>query len=358
MAPWTAATRQVANMTRLSSPKSFPNTQAASLVQRRGLAGGAGVESRGSQRPLFSGYGHRPSPFTSRVQLEKRPPDAKPFKVDKYKGTGDPHLHLETFLSLCSSTRYTDAMACHAFQETFSDETLSWFLNLPPNSIDNFDQLRNASSTVSYSILASIEVWMPYFTSSKKKVKDSMSYCPGGNQPRNPLGSYDALMDLAVRWARSEFATFGHSNPTTTLALPAPPPKQQPQKYEHYERGHDKSKQHGSSRDNNQGRGSDSRYSGQRGRDHPYWPREQSPQQHQRHSSPPPRYEVHTTLTTTYEDIWAKHKDLIPPPPKNKYPKKPRRATRNKYCAYYDDNGHTTKMCHGLRNAIEHLMWN
>ena len=32
-------------------------------------------------------------------------------------------------------------MACHAFQETLSDEALSWFLNLPPNSIDNFDHI-------------------------------------------------------------------------------------------------------------------------------------------------------------------------------------------------------------------------
>ncbi|KAL6190890.1 hypothetical protein ACLB2K_037284 [Fragaria x ananassa] len=100
-----------------------------------------GVESRRSQRPLFSGYRHRPSPFTPWVQMEKRPPEAKSFKADKYKGTGDPHLHLETFLSLCSSIPYTDFMACHAFQETLSDKALSWFLNLPPNSINNFDQL-------------------------------------------------------------------------------------------------------------------------------------------------------------------------------------------------------------------------
>ncbi|KAL6214560.1 hypothetical protein ACLB2K_013992 [Fragaria x ananassa] len=100
-----------------------------------------GIESRGAQRPLFSSYGHRPSPFTPRVQMDKRPPGTKPFKMDKYKGTGDPHLHLETFFSLCSSSGYNDAIACHAFQETLSDEALSWFLNLPPNSIDNFDQL-------------------------------------------------------------------------------------------------------------------------------------------------------------------------------------------------------------------------
>ncbi|KAL6184950.1 hypothetical protein ACLB2K_041085 [Fragaria x ananassa] len=79
--------------------------------------------------------------------MEKRPPGAKPFKMDKYKGTGDPHLHLETFFSLCSSSGYSDAIACHTFQETLSEEALSWFLSLPPNSIDSFDQLSTSQGT-------------------------------------------------------------------------------------------------------------------------------------------------------------------------------------------------------------------
>ena len=119
--------------TRLLLQLSQTVTQLASRIE--------GVESRGAQRPLFSGYGHRPIPFTPRVQMDKRPLGTKPFKMDKYRGTGDPPLHLETFFSLCSSTSYSYAIACHAFQETLSDEALSWFLNLPPNSIDNFDQL-------------------------------------------------------------------------------------------------------------------------------------------------------------------------------------------------------------------------
>ncbi|KAL6136908.1 hypothetical protein ACLB2K_062203 [Fragaria x ananassa] len=71
--------------------------------------------------------------------MDKRTPGTKPLKMDKYKGTRDPHLHLETFFSLCSSSGYSDVIANHAFQETLSDEALSWFLNLSPNSIDNFD---------------------------------------------------------------------------------------------------------------------------------------------------------------------------------------------------------------------------
>ncbi|GMY31670.1 hypothetical protein FCV25MIE_26912, partial [Fagus crenata] len=40
MAAWTAVARQAANLARLSSPKSASTVQAASLIHRRGLAGG------------------------------------------------------------------------------------------------------------------------------------------------------------------------------------------------------------------------------------------------------------------------------------------------------------------------------
>ena len=57
---------------------------------------------------------------------------------------------------------------------------------------------------------------------------------------KNPPGSYDALMDLAVRWARAEFATFGRPA-HATLALTAPTPD------EHFGRGQKKGQSHGPS---------------------------------------------------------------------------------------------------------------
>ncbi|KAL6198502.1 hypothetical protein ACLB2K_028291 [Fragaria x ananassa] len=60
--------------TRLLLQLSQTVTQLASRIE--------GVESRRAQRPLLSGYGHRLSPFTPRVQMNKRPPGTKPFKMD------------------------------------------------------------------------------------------------------------------------------------------------------------------------------------------------------------------------------------------------------------------------------------
>ena len=269
--------------------------------------------------------------------MEKRSPEAKPFKVDKYKGTGDPHLHLETFFSLCSSSGYSDTIACHAFQETLSEEAISWFLSLPPNSIDSFDQLSECFLNrfiLHTSIYRTVDALFHIKQKEGEGLHELLSRWQSATvrchnlEPRvaekafrqallpgsflmeinkNPPGSYDALMDLAVRWARAEFATFGRPA-HAMLALTAPAPD------EHFSRGQEKGQSHGSSRE--QGRGSDRRHGGQRNRDHPYKSRDQSPPQQQRRSSPPPHYEVHTTLTTTYEDIWARHKDLIPYPPK------------------------------------------
>ncbi|KAM1758480.1 hypothetical protein ACFX11_007609 [Malus domestica] len=51
MAAWTATARQAANMARLSSPKSASTAKSASLIHRRGLAGGG--DHRGPPKVNF-----------------------------------------------------------------------------------------------------------------------------------------------------------------------------------------------------------------------------------------------------------------------------------------------------------------
>ncbi|KAL6205278.1 hypothetical protein ACLB2K_022540 [Fragaria x ananassa] len=93
-----------------------------------------------SPRPFITRV-MRPRPFTPRVQAETIPPEAKPFKIKRYNGTECPYLHLELFQSQLDSTRYTDAQAGHAFQETLTEEAPSWFLHLPAHSVDNYEHL-------------------------------------------------------------------------------------------------------------------------------------------------------------------------------------------------------------------------
>ncbi|KAI8557753.1 hypothetical protein RHMOL_Rhmol04G0034200 [Rhododendron molle] len=63
MAAWTAAARQASNLSRLSSPKSLVSgSQAANLIQRRGLAGGGGNPPLLSLMKIrvFNPYHHGP----------------------------------------------------------------------------------------------------------------------------------------------------------------------------------------------------------------------------------------------------------------------------------------------------------
>ncbi|KAL6228394.1 hypothetical protein ACLB2K_002344 [Fragaria x ananassa] len=103
-----------------------------------------------SHRPYIT-QAMQAEPFTTRIQVEKKPPEAKPFKIKKYNGTGCLYLYLELFQSQLDSTRCTDAQACHAFQETLSEEALSWFLRLPTYSIDSYERLTQNFVTVSFS---------------------------------------------------------------------------------------------------------------------------------------------------------------------------------------------------------------
>ncbi|XP_024200335.1 uncharacterized protein LOC112203634 [Rosa chinensis] len=99
------------------------------------------AESRAGWQLITAGSQGKIRPITARIQAEKRSPEAKPLKIEKYNGTQDPYHHLEIFQSILHGTRHTDAMACHEFEETLMDEALHWFLNLPTNSIDSFQEL-------------------------------------------------------------------------------------------------------------------------------------------------------------------------------------------------------------------------
>ena len=58
-----------------------------------------------------------------------------------YNGTTNPYIHMDNFRSIVAGKSYPIAESCHAFQETLTDEALSWFFDLKPNSIGSFIEL-------------------------------------------------------------------------------------------------------------------------------------------------------------------------------------------------------------------------
>ncbi|CAL8992900.1 unnamed protein product [Prunus brigantina] len=71
--------------------------------------------------------------------------------------------------------------------------------------------------------------------------------------------------------------------------------------------------------------------------------------------SPKPRFEVFTTLNTTYENLLVHEAPIIPKPPPRRPGSKPMPNT-GVFCRFHQFGGHDTESCVALRNIIEGLI--
>ncbi|XP_061993596.1 uncharacterized protein LOC133711501 [Rosa rugosa] len=343
-----------------------------------------------------TGFQGKMGPFTPWIQAEKCTPKVKPFKIEKYNGIRDPYHHLEVFQSLLHGTRYTDAMACHMFEETLTDEALRWFLNLPPNSIDSFQELGDkflcrfilcGSGYCTTPDLFRLKQWLnerlrDFVRRWKKQATQCCSLDPAlaastfkqALQPgyfllqinTNPPATYGDLLDAATAFAQAEYDTFGRDTNTNTHPVNAPQltnpigttdsrnkdtTRDKPVQYDRTPRerqGYNdkRDKQYRKSLEKPKYNSSSSRY-----RNAPYGGTRHK--ENQRFEAP--RYEIYTTLIASYEEIWNNHKDIIPRPPRSK-PGQAKPRDNGKYCTYHEEADHTTNICWELKNAIEHLI--
>ncbi|CAL9026173.1 unnamed protein product [Prunus brigantina] len=71
--------------------------------------------------------------------------------------------------------------------------------------------------------------------------------------------------------------------------------------------------------------------------------------------TPKPRFEVFTTLNTTYENVLVHEAPIIPKPPPRRPGSKPTPNT-GVFCRFHQFGGHDTESCIALRNIIEGLI--
>ncbi|KAG7542873.1 Retrotransposon gag domain [Arabidopsis thaliana x Arabidopsis arenosa] len=97
----------------------------------------------------------RRTPFISRI-ANLRIKDSRKLKLDPYSGVGDPKNYLAGFLIAAGRVELDeadeDAGYCKLFSENLSGQALTWFTQLEPGSISNFDEL-SAEFVKQYSIL-------------------------------------------------------------------------------------------------------------------------------------------------------------------------------------------------------------
>ncbi|GJX95304.1 reverse transcriptase domain-containing protein, partial [Tanacetum coccineum] len=83
-------------------------------------------------------------PFTSRIRYFDFPKTRMPSHVKTYNGSEDPEDHLKIFQATTKTERWAMPTWCHMFNSTLTGNARVWFDDLPPESIDNYNDLREA----------------------------------------------------------------------------------------------------------------------------------------------------------------------------------------------------------------------
>ncbi|GJZ61346.1 reverse transcriptase domain-containing protein [Tanacetum coccineum] len=83
-------------------------------------------------------------PFTSRIHHFDFPKTRMPSHVKTYNGSEDPEDHLKIFQAAAKMERWAMPTWCHMFNSTLTGNARVWFDDLPPESIDSYNDLREA----------------------------------------------------------------------------------------------------------------------------------------------------------------------------------------------------------------------
>ncbi|GJX48662.1 reverse transcriptase domain-containing protein [Tanacetum coccineum] len=83
-------------------------------------------------------------PFTSRIRHFDFPKTRMPSHVKTYNGSEDPEDHLKSFQAAAKTERWAMPTWCHMFNSTLTGNARVWFDDLPPESIDSYNDLREA----------------------------------------------------------------------------------------------------------------------------------------------------------------------------------------------------------------------
>ncbi|GJS20986.1 reverse transcriptase domain-containing protein [Tanacetum coccineum] len=65
-----------------------------------------------------------------------------PSNIKTYDGSGDPKDHLKIFQAAAKVERWAMATWCHMFNSMLTESARVWFDDLPPESIDSYDDLK------------------------------------------------------------------------------------------------------------------------------------------------------------------------------------------------------------------------
>nr|GEV92074.1 reverse transcriptase domain-containing protein [Tanacetum cinerariifolium] len=84
------------------------------------------------------------NPFTPRIHFFYFPKSRMPSHIKTYDGSEDPKDHLKIFQAAAKTERWAMPMWCHVFNSTLTGNARVWFDDLSKESIDSYDDLKEA----------------------------------------------------------------------------------------------------------------------------------------------------------------------------------------------------------------------
>ncbi|CAL8132253.1 unnamed protein product [Prunus armeniaca] len=345
-------------------------------------------EHQRNHQPLWAKP--RPGPFTERILNYHQEKDIQPLRIAFYTGTEDPLTHIHSFQSALGCKGLTDEGMCLLFPSTLSGAALNWFYRLNPRTINTFDSLKQAfldhfmiqtdrlySADDLYMLRQGEDEPLREYAA---RFSHEYSRCPDTDDRAafgafksglresnfrylvhsNPWNTYAELMKQAAVHAKAEYFNSKRSPaipahnpfadpPPASVPIPAPPQHSAPAPSTQGAQ-HPKRKDSYQHTFNNNKRGRHGNHHQSSGSNPPRT-NDRAPLPF----SPKPRFEVFTTLNTTYENVLVHEAPIIPQPPPRKPGSKPMPNT-GVFCRFHQFGGHDTESCVALRNIIEGLI--
>ncbi|XP_020231712.1 uncharacterized protein LOC109812202 [Cajanus cajan] len=92
-------------------------------------------------RPVDDRHSVCRHPFIDGIMEVPLPPTWKPLNIERYDGPSDPDEHIDAYITQINLYTNEDAIMCRVFPTSLKGAALSWYTQLPPRSVDNFNTL-------------------------------------------------------------------------------------------------------------------------------------------------------------------------------------------------------------------------
>ncbi|GJT58007.1 reverse transcriptase domain-containing protein [Tanacetum coccineum] len=279
-------------------------------------------------------------PFTSRIRHFDFPKTRMPSHVKTYNESEDPEDHLKIFQAAAKTERWAMPTWCHMFNSTLTGNARVWFDDLPPESIDSYNDLR--------------EAFLKNYLQQKKCIKDPIVLHNikqrDGESTEDFIQRYK-LESKNVKGAPECMRISGFVHEITNLELIKRFHEKIPKTVDEMMQVATSFLQGQEAASNQERKKVPQAWRHQEGSHRQNFKKGGGFRSQHKMEKRPDRF---TLLTKTPKEILALEKGKFKTPPPMTTPVEKRNA--NKFCEFHGEVGHNTDECNHLRKQIEDML--